>query len=113
MSAVNRMLTEARQLLGRVNAHQAKQILEFVKWQQATVTVKLGGGPNTTIESQTTLQATSLAAPTCVKEGFTAETNNLNLTHTPAVGSEASPTLVYEQTNAKATAASCAVAAGT
>ena len=70
-------------------------------------------GPNTTIESQTTLQATSLAAPTCVKEGFTAETNNLNLTHTPAVGSEASPTLVYEQTNAKATAASCAVAAGT
>jgi membrane fusion protein, multidrug efflux system len=29
---------------------QAKQILEFVKWQQGTVTVKLGGGPNTTID---------------------------------------------------------------
>jgi membrane fusion protein, multidrug efflux system len=32
------------------NLIQAKQILEFVKWQQATVTVKLGGGPNTTID---------------------------------------------------------------
>ena len=32
------------------NLIQAKQILEFVKWQQATVTVKLGGGPNTKID---------------------------------------------------------------
>ena len=32
------------------NLIQAKQILEFVKWQQATVTVKLGGGPDTKID---------------------------------------------------------------
>ena len=32
------------------NLIQAKQILEFVKWQQATVTVKLGGGPGTKID---------------------------------------------------------------
>jgi membrane fusion protein, multidrug efflux system len=32
------------------NLIQAKQILEFVKWQQATVKVKLGGGPDTTID---------------------------------------------------------------
>jgi hypothetical protein len=70
-------------------------------------------GANTTIESQTTLEATSSAAPKCVKEGFTAETNNLNLTHTPAIGSETSPTLVDEQTNATTKTASCAVAAGT
>ncbi|HXZ16441.1 MAG TPA: HlyD family efflux transporter periplasmic adaptor subunit, partial [Roseiarcus sp.] len=32
------------------NLIQAKQILEFVRWQQATVKVKLGGGPDTTID---------------------------------------------------------------
>ena len=70
-------------------------------------------GSGTTIESQTTLQATSLAAPTCLKQGFTAETNNLKLTKTPKIGPGVSPTLVSEQTDAAATTASCAVAAGT
>jgi membrane fusion protein (multidrug efflux system) len=32
------------------NLIQAKQILEFVKWQQGTVKAKLSGGPNTTID---------------------------------------------------------------
>jgi membrane fusion protein, multidrug efflux system len=32
------------------NLIQAKQILEAVKWMQGSVTVKLGGGPTTTIE---------------------------------------------------------------
>ncbi|MBV8794438.1 MAG: HlyD family efflux transporter periplasmic adaptor subunit [Hyphomicrobiales bacterium] len=32
------------------NLIQAKQILEFVKWQQGTVKVKLGGGPSTSID---------------------------------------------------------------
>jgi hypothetical protein len=36
-------------------------------------------GSNTTLEAQTALTATSKSAPTCVKEGFTGETNNLSL----------------------------------
>jgi len=36
-------------------------------------------GSNTTLEAQTALTATSKSAPACVKEGFTAETNNLKL----------------------------------
>ncbi len=67
-------------------------------------------GSKTTIESQTSLHATSSAAPKCVKEGFTAETNNLSLSHTPALGPETSPTIAFEQTNSAATSASCAVA---
>jgi hypothetical protein len=69
-------------------------------------------GTGTTLEAKTTLRASSTAAPKCVKEGFTAETNNLNLTHTPAIGAQTSPTMVSEQTNAGASSASCAVAAG-
>lgn len=45
---------------------------------------------------------TGLAAPARVKEGFTAETNNLKLASTPALGSEPSPTMVSKQTNGKA-----------
>jgi hypothetical protein len=77
-----------------------------------------GGGseayfrPNTTLEAQTTLTATSSSAPTCVHEGFTGETNNLKLTSTPAIGTEADPTMVSEQTDRTSSTASCAVAAG-
>jgi len=42
-------------------------------------------GADSTLEAQTTLQATSSSAPTCVVEGFTGETNNLNLTKTKAL----------------------------
>ncbi len=67
-------------------------------------------GTDTTLEAQTVLTATSHAAPTCVKEGFTAETNNLKLASTPALGSEPSPTLASKQTNGTSGTASCAVA---
>jgi len=56
------------------------------------------------------LTATSPSAPTCVKEGFTAETNNLKLAKTTALGSEPSPTLASKQTNGTSGTASCAVA---
>jgi hypothetical protein len=68
-------------------------------------------GKNNTLEAVTTLKATSSAAPTCVKEGFTGETNNLTLAATPALGSAASPTLASKQTDGSAGTASCAVAA--
>jgi hypothetical protein len=56
-------------------------------------------GKKTTLEAQTTLSSSSLAAPECVKEGFTGETNNLELTGTPALGTVTTPTMGSEQTN--------------
>ncbi len=61
---------------------------------------------------ETTLSSSSLAAPACVKEGFTGETNNLKLTGTPALGTVATPTIGSEQTNRSAKHVSCATAPG-
>jgi hypothetical protein len=68
-------------------------------------------GAGTTLEAQTALTSTSSSAPSCVKEGFTGETNNLNLAATPALGSESSPTMASKQTNGTTGTASCASAA--
>ncbi|HET7015628.1 MAG TPA: hypothetical protein VFI65_17045 [Streptosporangiaceae bacterium] len=67
-------------------------------------------GANTTLEAQTVLTATNNAAPTCVQEGFTGETNNLTLTTTPALGTEPTPTIGTRQTNGTPGTASCATA---
>ena len=67
-------------------------------------------GKKSTLEAVTTLTATSSSAPTCVREGFTGETNNLTLAATPALGSESSPTMASKQTGGAAGTASCAVA---
>ena len=67
-------------------------------------------GTNTTLQAQTALTATRSGAPTCVKEGFTGETNNLKLASTPALGAEPSPTMASKQTNGTTGTASCAVA---
>ena len=66
-------------------------------------------GAKTTIEAVTAFKATSSSAPKCVSEGFTGETNNLKLTHTPAISTASSPTMASEQTNAAAKSPSCAV----
>jgi hypothetical protein len=68
-------------------------------------------GAHTTLEARTALTVTKSGAPTCVKEGFTAETNNLKLASTPALGSEPSPTMASRQTNGTTGTASCATAA--
>ena len=67
---------------------------------------------NTSITVRTTTHDGSKSAPVCVLEGFTGETNNLNLVSTPAIGTQASPTLISDQTSATASPASCATAAG-
>jgi hypothetical protein len=68
-------------------------------------------GANSTLEAVTTLQATSSSAPTCVTNGgTTGETNNLDLTKTPALGTESSPTMASKQTNGTVKKAKCAVA---
>ena len=75
-----------------------------------------GGGranfsAKTSLQTQVALTGASKAAPKCVKEGFTAETNNLNLVHTPAIASTPTPTMRSSQTNGAASTASCATAA--
>jgi hypothetical protein len=69
-------------------------------------------GPQTRLEAQTTLASTSTGAPTCVKKGFTAETNNLSLTQTPSIATQSAPTIVSRQTNQGAKNESCATTAG-
>jgi membrane fusion protein (multidrug efflux system) len=49
--AISRSGTFADRDTSMANLIQAKQILEFVRQQQATVTVKLGGGPDTSIDT--------------------------------------------------------------
>jgi hypothetical protein len=67
-------------------------------------------GPGTTLQAQTALTSTSSAAPSCVQEGFTGETNNLTPTSTPVLGSQPSPTMATMQTNGTTGTANCAVA---
>jgi len=66
----------------------------------------------TTLKVKTTVHNGTKIAPSCVVEGFTGETNNLNLVGTPAIGTQGSPAIVSEQTSNPGTAASCATAAG-
>ena len=71
-------------------------------------------GDGTSLEAETSLTDSSgSSAPSCVSEGFTAETNNLNLTSTPPLGGEPSPTMASQQTNGTTGTVSCATAAGT
>jgi hypothetical protein len=71
-------------------------------------------GSDTSLEAQTALTDSSgSAAPSCVSEGFTGETNNLNLTSTPELGGEPSPAMASQQTNGTTGTVSCATASGT
>jgi hypothetical protein len=69
-------------------------------------------GKNTTLDVQTSVVSTGYAAPACVKEGFTGETNNLKFTSTPRIGPQGSQAIVSAQTNGPATTASCATVGG-
>jgi hypothetical protein len=88
------------------------------KWNTAEFDVFGDGGggranfsAKTSLQTQVALTSASKAAPKCVKEGFTAETNNLNLAHTPAIASAPTPTMRSSQTNGAASTASCATKA--
>jgi uncharacterized protein YneR len=70
-------------------------------------------GSKTTLQAQTTLTATTSSAPSCISEGFTAETNNLSLTSTPALGNDAFPTMDSRQTNGTTGTANCSTSSGT
>ncbi len=64
-------------------------------------------GSDTTLQAQTAVTSGSSAAPSCVNEGFTAETNNLDLVGTSLAGQPA-PTIATRQTNGKRVGHSCA-----
>ncbi len=69
--------------------------------------------PGTTLAARTTTHNGTRLAPSCVMEGFTAETNNLNLAPTPMIGTQGSPTLISTQTNGPTSGApACATARG-
>jgi hypothetical protein len=69
-------------------------------------------GAHSVLAPQTSFVATSSSAPTCeANSGTTGETNNLDLTKTPALGAESSPTMVSKQTNNTPKTASCATKA--
>lgn len=64
-----------------------------------------------TLKVRTTVHNGTTMAPTCVLEGFTGETNNLNLASTPAIGTGPAPAIVSEQTSAPGSP-SCAAGDG-
>lgn len=68
---------------------------------------------NTTLTVQTVVKSKSNSAPKCISEGFTGETNNLNLEGTPALSPQPFPTIASQQTNGSATTASCATIGAT
>jgi ABC-type phosphate transport system substrate-binding protein len=53
--------------------------------------------PGTTIQVRTTTHSGTTAAPTCVYNGWTGETNNLYLNGAPSIGPAASPAIVDTQ----------------
>jgi hypothetical protein len=65
-----------------------------------------------TLVVRTTVHNGTTGAPTCHLEGFTGETNNLNLVGTTAVSPGASPAIISRQSNSPGTAASCQAAEG-
>jgi hypothetical protein len=78
-----------------------------------------GGGSQATFNTGATLTVKTVthngttAAPTCLMQGYTGETNNLNLVSSPAYGIGAAPSLQSVQSNVLTTPASCASAQGT
>lgn len=78
-----------------------------------------GGGsmatfnPGSTLTVRTVTHNGTTAAPTCLTQGYTGETNNLNLVGTPAYGPGASPSLQSVQSNILTSPPSCAAAHGT
>ncbi len=67
----------------------------------------------TTLNVRTTVHSGTHLAPMCVVEGFTGETNNLNLAPTPAIGTPAAPTIASDQSTTSAGMHSCVAASGT
>jgi YVTN family beta-propeller protein len=105
---------------GQATATNADDLLSLAKSWDGVEFGVFGDGdgseadfsPGTTINVRTSVENGTETAPTCVFQGYTGETNNLNLVGTPAIGQAAYPAIVSEQSNSVSTTQSCATAAG-
>jgi hypothetical protein len=101
-------------------ASNADSMLDLSKYWNTTewgVFGDAGGGKanfasGSSLTAKTTLGASSASAPRCVVEGFTGETNNLNLAKSKTLGMQSSPTMTSKQTVAAASSKSCGKSSG-
>jgi hypothetical protein len=66
----------------------------------------------TTIVVRTTVHNGTTDAPSCIKKGFTGESNNLTLVDTPTATMGPSPAIVFKQSNVPGSLESCSGATG-
>ncbi|SHM96408.1 hypothetical protein [Actinacidiphila paucisporea] len=105
---------------GSVSASTADSTLSLsAAWNTVEFMIGGNGGgsqatfnPGSTITVQTATHNGTTNAPTCLTEGFTGETNNLNLVSTAAYAPGASPSIRSTQSNIATTPPSCAAAHG-
>jgi hypothetical protein len=64
-------------------------------------------GAGTALKVMTATNDGTELAPSCSKEGFSAETNNLRLVKTPAKAAGSTPAIVSKQSNDPRSKASC------
>lgn len=106
---------------GSVSASTADSTLSLAAaWNAVEFMIGGNGGgsqatfnPGSTLTVRTVTHNGTTNAPTCITQGYTGETNNLNLVGSPAYGVGASPSLQSVQSNVLTTPASCASAQGT
>jgi uncharacterized repeat protein (TIGR01451 family) len=67
-------------------------------------------GPGTTVVTRTRVINGTTAAPTCVAQGFTGETNNLSFGPTAPVKSPPGPAVIFTTSSAGGSASNCAAA---
>jgi hypothetical protein len=92
---------------GHATATAADSVLHLAGgWTGAEFTVvgdccgsRANFSAGTTLNVRTTVHNGTRHAPSCVFEGFTGETNNLNLNSTPALGTGAAPYILSKQTS--------------
>ncbi len=95
-------------------SHSDSQVNLASKWKTAEFGVFGDGdgsqaifGAGTTLQVMTATNDGTALAPSCRHEGFTGETNNLNLVKTPATAAGSTPGIVSEQSNTLTTSPSC------
>jgi hypothetical protein len=106
---------------GSVSASTADSTLSLsAGWNAVEFMIGGNGGGSqanfnagSTITVQTVTHNGTTNAPSCLFEGFTGETNNLNLVNTALYAPGASPSIRSQQSNILTTPPSCAAAQGT
>lgn len=103
---------------GQAIASSSDSLLHLAAaWKGAEFAIVGDGGGSqavfpsgSTVQVRTVVHDGTMVAPTCVLEGFTGETNNLDLSDAPTLTVQAAPTIVSTQTNSNPLPADCATA---